>query len=428
MVLFFAFALSVSAAQADNNRCEERVGSVLTAEGQVSLKSHQTNQWIPVSADYELCAGDIIRSLSNSKASLLLDYQDTIVRLKENTSLALPVDNTKDPFWVKLFEGALNFLSRTSQSLAVRPPFVNATVEGTEFLVSVDSNKQETIVSVLEGQVNVANDLGNLKLNNGQSAVAVKGEAPALRLDITPENAVRWSLYFPKIQSSAVKQTEIFEEVYELIANGEMQSALQQLDNIQIPDMQSDAHALKSIIYLKLNNLEQAQVEAETALQQQPITPAAYLANSKVKQAAFELSEALVYIDELLTRWPDDEVAIIQKIELLLAQGNYKAATTEINSAKQSFSTQPRFQVVSGFAYLISGDNRLAESAFNQAKNLDASDPMAFLGAGLIKIKQGELASGRRLLETAVSLEPTQSLLRSYLAKAYFEESRYQAT
>ena len=51
-----------------------------------------------------------------------------------------------------------------------------------------------------------------------------------------------------------------------------------------------------------------------------------------------------------------------------------------------------------------------ARAAFEKAAKLDPSDPLARLGLGLAKIRDGALAEGSRDLEVAVSLDPGQSL------------------
>jgi hypothetical protein len=66
----------------------------------------------------------------------------------------------------------------------VATPFVNGTVEGTEFLVRVA--KEQTFLSVFEGKVTASNEAGSLLLASGQSAVALKGQAPALTLSSAP--------------------------------------------------------------------------------------------------------------------------------------------------------------------------------------------------------------------------------------------------
>ena len=66
----------------------------------------------------------------------------------------------------------------------------------------------------------------------------------------------------------------------------------------------------------------------------------------------------------------------------------------------------------------------MAREAFERAIELDSADPLARFGLGLAIIRDGALAEGRRYLEMAVGLDSTNSLLRSYLGKAYFEEKR----
>src|SRR5206468_10596056 len=46
------------------------------------------------------------------------------------------------------------------------------------------------------------------------------------------------------------------------------------------------------------------------------------------------------------------------------------------------------------------------------------------LGLGLAKIRDGNLEEGGRDLEVAASLDPNNSIIRSYLGKTYYEEKR----
>ena len=80
--------------------------------------------------------------------------------------------------------------------------------------------------------------------------------------------------------------------------------------------------------------------------------------------------------------------------------------------------------LVFGFAALTEFRTKMAREAFERAIELDSADPLARFGLGLAIIRDGALAEGRRYLEMAVGLDFTNSLLRSYLGKAYFEEKR----
>ena len=142
----------------------------------------------------------------NSRAALEL-ANDTILRLDQKTMLLLPEAATEDDFWVDLVEGALHLLSRVKRSLEIRTPFVNAGLEGTEFVVRVLD--QQAIVSVLEGKVAVSNALGRLSLIPGQTASATRHSPPVLRLQIRPEDTVHWALYYPLILDPAGPGAEV---------------------------------------------------------------------------------------------------------------------------------------------------------------------------------------------------------------------------
>jgi tetratricopeptide (TPR) repeat protein len=79
---------------------------------------------------------------------------------------------------------------------------------------------------------------------------------------------------------------------------------------------------------------------------------------------------------------------------------------------------------VLGYAYLMQVRTREAREAFEKAISLDQADPLARLGLGLAKIRDGRLHEGGREIEAAASLDASNALVRSYLGKTYFEEKR----
>jgi hypothetical protein len=57
---------------------------------------------------------------------------------------------------------------------------------------------------------------------------------------------------------------------------------------------------------------------------------------------------------------------------------------------------------------------------------IDSEAPLPRLGLGLARIRQGDLAGGRREIETAVALDPRRASLRTWLGRAYLEEGLTQ--
>ena len=80
--------------------------------------------------------------------------------------------------------------------------------------------------------------------------------------------------------------------------------------------------------------------------------------------------------------------------------------------------------MVLGFAALTRIDDRRGQGGLRARDRAGLAEPLARLGLGLARIRAGDLEEGRRELEIAAALDPNNSLLRSYLGKAYFEERR----
>jgi tetratricopeptide (TPR) repeat protein len=80
--------------------------------------------------------------------------------------------------------------------------------------------------------------------------------------------------------------------------------------------------------------------------------------------------------------------------------------------------------MVLGFTALTRIDIDEAKAAFDRAIELESAEPLARLGLGLAIIRSGHLEEGRKEIEISAGLDPNDSLIRSYLGKAYFEEKR----
>lgn len=108
-----------------------------------------------------------------------------------------------------------------------------------------------------------------------------------------------------------------------------------------------------------------------------------------------------------------------------------RLALRELDGARQAAeratSLNPRIsrvQTTLGFAQLLDFDADGAAASFRRAIALDQGDPLPRLGLGLSEIHRGRLLDGRRNIDIAVSIDPTTSIFRSYLGKAFYEEKR----
>ena len=442
----------------------EGVALVASLQGDVQYRVNSSADWQKVQVDQALCAGEQVRVAGYSRAALVLN-NDTLVRLDQHTTLTLTgLSDNKDKTWIDLLKGIGHFISRVKQKFEVSTPFVNAAVEGTEFVVAVDDS--QGAVSVFEGRVRVSNSQGELVLTNGQRAVAAKDQAPELKLLARPRDAVQWALYYPPVVDSAQltalkkdstvgqrleQSLEAFEQgqsdqalrllgqpgederyadlhLYRaglLLSLGRVDEAESVLQGLQTrKQREADALALRSIIQIVTNRLDEAQHTHKQALQADEHSVAALLAASYYQQTRFNLATAMALTDKALQLQKDNALLWTRKAELLMSQGELTAA---VSAAARAALLQPnyaRIHDILGFAHLTRIQIESAQKAFDKAIVLDSADPLARLGLGLAMIRQGKLADGRRQLELAASLDPNNALIRSYLGKAYYQERR----
>src|SRR5204862_6635069 len=131
----------------------------------------QQTAWEAAQLNVALCAGDTVRTQERSRAALMLSNETTL-RLDQRTALTLAATETDRASLMDVFAGALHVITRSSRPFRVRTPFVNANVEGTEFLVAVGEDSAS--VAVYEGRVRADNERGSVSIVGGERAIAAK--------------------------------------------------------------------------------------------------------------------------------------------------------------------------------------------------------------------------------------------------------------
>lgn len=451
--------------------CTPWVAKAISIQGDVERRagndqnsSPATQQWRVIKRDDVLCAGDIIRVRQNSRAALILK-NDTILRLNQNTTITLSSFSEEQSHWINLEQGIAHFIARIKQSFKVITPFVNAAVEGTEFVVSVNATQSE--VTVFEGIVIAKNKRGEVTLTKGQTAVAIKNVAPTVIIKVKPHDAVQWSLFYPSIinvdieflQNFSLDTKIIIEQSVSDVQSGKITSAISKIESIPAEKINAELLTYKATLYLSIGQIEKAQqyiklsmtqhgnnakaialqaiislvqndkakalILAEQAATIAPDSPTSALTLSYVHQSLFDINTALKIIKRAASKNKNNSLLWSRLSELYLMTGELDKA---LDAAKQVNNLNPniaRAYSVLGFAYLASSEIIKAQQAFRNAIDRDDTDPLSRLGLGLVIIRQGNVVAGRRQLEFAASLDPDNSLIRSYLGKAYYEEHRY---
>jgi tetratricopeptide (TPR) repeat protein len=458
VISFFGAGTTVMAQE----RCADPVGRFGSLQGLVDVQQHQAEGWKVATLDLRLCEGDTIRVGSRSRAAVHL-INEAVLSMNQNTTMRLVdvTDKEEESSWLDLLKGAIQSFSRQPRRLSINSPYINGSIEGTEFAMQAD--EESGSILVLEGKVLASNKQGGITLAPGQLAEALAGQAPVLRTLVRPRDAVQWSLYYPPVLAASGDQshadvTPALREAMELMGQGDSTAALAALE--RVPAQQRDAgfHLYRAALLMNVGQVDEAQADIDVALQRDPNAGLAYalrailnvvhnareqalvdaqravslsdsaaakIALSYAQQASFQIGAARDTLIKAVEAHPDDALAWARLGELWLMTGERDRAREAAANAAALAPNLGRTQLVLGFASLAEFRNAAALSAFERAIQLNSADPLAHLGLGLAQISDGQLESGRGELELAVGLDSSSALLRAYLGKAYFEEKRY---
>ena len=459
------FIINCTVARAES-RCAETVATLVSVQGNVDVRGKDTEAWQPAKADAEVCAGDSVTVRRFSRAVLRVELEQTNVQLGEGTTLTLPGTRDQEFSVIELLKGITHFISRVPHALKIKTPFVNAAVEGTEFVVKVDD--EQALVSVSEGHVLADNAAGKLLLQSGQSALTTRGTAPGVHTIADPMETVQWALYYPHVFEFETQDITNFgleawrsvvaDSVRALRANdlstaltlleqagndgitsnhyllyrahlllmvGRVAEAQADIEQVLAADPSSSvAWVMRSVIAVTQGRAQFALESAQKAVQADANSAAAYLALSYAYQARFDLDSALTAALTATKKNEDSALAWARVAELQLMHGHLDNALLSAQLAERINPNSAQAKTVLGFAYLMELQSKAAATAFYAAAHLDPAAPLPRLGLGLVKIRQGDLDGGRAQLEIATSLDPRASSLRSYVGKAYYEEHR----
>ncbi len=456
LLLLLLLCLPVIAAAAV---CEDWVAAVVSVQGVIEVQRGGESQWVlPASGD-RLCAGDAVRVKDKSRAALRL-RNDAVLRLDQNTTVTFKVARDEPSTWIELARGIAYFISHLPRGLKLKvlTPFVNGTVEGTEFVFDVDPER--TVLTVLEGSLSAETPDGQREIATGGRSVTARPGQKLEMKPVTPLDAVQWALYYPSIidyrpsdfpgltgeearrlieafrkgdveasllalDTARAGMTEFAFQTYRavlLLSVGRVRDAREALDHL--PEGDGRRKAVESIIAVVQGDKALAITLGKEAVTALPDSAAAWIALSYAQQASFKLDDARASLLEAVKKNPQDALARARLAEMWLSSARVDEALREANEAVRLDPGLARTHTVLGFAHLAEFSAERAQQAFERAILLDPADPMPRLGLGLARIRRGNLEEGRQDLETAASLDPGNSLARSYLGKAYYEERR----
>jgi len=431
---------------------------VLEIENKVEILPLGANAWTVAQTNQNLKVQDRLRTGFKSRAALRLSNQG-ILRVNQLTTLEVqpPADATKEQSVLDLKNGSAYFFNRDKPvETQFRTPQASGAIRGTEFNIDVGEDGR-TLVTLLDGLVDLTNALGQVSLKSGEQGVVEPGRAPAKTAVIDAINIIQWGLYYPGVLDVG----ELGFKASDATGVSESLAAYQKGDLLQAlalyPTNRAPASATERIYFAALQLTVGQVTETEAALGQlgnqderlagfadalrkiiaavkfqtwtntkTPATATEWMAESYYQQSRSRLEEALQAARNATEKSPEFGFAWARLAEMEFSFGRTGESLAALEKGLKLSPRNAQALALKGF--LVAAQNRIgpALELFEQAIQIDGGLGNAWLGRGLCRIREGNRAAGREDLQVAATLEPHRAVLRSYLAKAYSNEGDLQ--
>lgn len=439
LVLLGAVVNYLSSARAQNTALERSV--LLAKKNQVeAARASQGNAWSPAEVGQELAIHDRLRTGDLSQASVRLTNLG-VLRIDELTTIEIlqPRGPAAGKPSLDLKAGQIYFFSRDkTREIELQTPVATGALRGTEFHLLVGAGGR-TVLSMLDGEVELRNALGRVVVRSGEEGVVEPGHAPTKTAVINATNIIQWCLYYPGLlDTDALHLDPALRASLAAYRDGDLLRALKLYPRRRSP-ANPDERAYHASLLLAVGRVREAEAMAGSdtrnadALRQliaavkfqeysrkaQPSSATEWLAESYYRQSRSDLAGALAAAQTATARAPHFGFAWVRVAELQFSFGRVREASAAL---KQGRALSPRNAQAAALAgYLESAANHVAEAArdFDEAIAIDGFLGNAWLGRGLCKIRRGNAIEGRKDLQVAAAMEPNRALLHSYLAKAF---------
>ncbi len=401
--------------------------------------------WLPAVVGKDLVLREKVRTGELSRATVRLSNEHLLRVNADSRLVILPSLIADKPLGVELQKGEIYLHSRgLPTELGLKTPVVTGTPRGTEFRVLVAADGTTTF-TMFDGEVELTNSHGTLRLANSEQAIVEPGRAPRKTAVIEARNTIQWCLYYPgvlHVPELGLSPTDarILRPSLEAYAQGDMLGALDQWPGRYHPESQG-GKLYRAMVVLGVGQVEQARktlagvakdasgrraIEemmdavnyVEHKAEHEPTTSGEWLARSYYEQSRARLVPALAAARKAAAIAPESGYAWARVAELLFSFGKSQDAAKALDRGIQIAPRNAQAHALRGF--LLAAQNHIgdARKSFEKAIALDGALGNAWLGRGLTSIRKGREQEGRRDMQVAAALEPNRSILRSYLGKA----------
>ena len=477
LVLLPLVFLSVTAAPG-LHAAEDAVGRVVSSYGQVYVSSGQGNEWQSVGRGQYLYAGNTIKTLGYSGASLRME-DESLMRLSADTTFEIEAVRITS-FWRK----ASAFVNRANRGITssyrllsgkiwgrnnnrdVNASIITTTatigIRGTEYVIQADQNSSS--VSLQEGAVLAENEYGSVSISSGEQVVILTGSAPEKSRLIQTGESVQWTVFVPELITLDALLTNSGFDSDEIQGIQQAYLAGQYVDAIKILSTSSRAGSLNSrmaINWLKLKvgesaaayhslgfladqdrsnvtlrellafsafingEINQAKEIIKVLRQSKELSDTGWIINGYINQSDYRLAEAVQSFSQAVDTNPDNNLAKILLSRIYFGSEQTAKAQSLVDLILRKEPEHRLALNLKGFILLSSNQTVQAVELWEQLLNASQPDAESFFGLSLAMMRLGRVEEAMQHIATAVLLDPQRAMYLSYWGKMLHQIGRY---
>ncbi|PYJ02057.1 MAG: hypothetical protein DME25_16990, partial [Verrucomicrobia bacterium] len=337
---------------------------LLEKEGAVEVQRKRATAFVAAQVNDRFQPGDLVKTGLRSRA--VLRWSETsMVRLDQatTTELQAPTKPGAKPE-LNLRSGRSYFFNRDKPTeLRFRTPVASGAILGTEFELAV-ADDGRTVLSLLDGEVELSNAQGAAKLKSGEQGTVEPGKAPTKTALIDAINVIQWVLYYPAVVDPeelglSEQEKETFKDSLKAYREGDLLAALNSYSEGRTPA--SDAERLlHAALLLAAGRVEQTETDLKALTKPSPVA-----------DALREVIVAVKHQTPASTTQPTTGSEWVARSYYLQSRADLGGA---LKAAREAASKSPRFGAAwVRVAELEFGFGRTADSLAALDKGLDLS-------------------------------------------------------
>jgi Flp pilus assembly protein TadD len=403
---------------------------ILNLEGRGEQKPAAAADWRAARVAQPLATGDYVRTQASSRMALLF-ADETQLRLHANSVLQVRAVAGPGQSATTLLLEAGRAWAQTRRPpgvpLNLQTPAATAGIRGTDWDIQVDPDGK-TLLTVLSGEVTLANAQGEVVVGRDEAALAEVGKAPVKIQLSNPRDRIQWvNALRPEPQrfqgvESAV--AGVLVRADRLLADGEGTQAMAALEEgLRRFPGQPLLRAQLARAQLLGDRLPEA---ARTLGEPRAEDPAAlWLARGALARREGDVRGTLQSYERAIALDPQDDRGWFGLGSAHTEREDSAPARANLLRALELHPQGVGYQGELGTLETFRNDTRAAQAAFDAALAANPSDYVALTGLGLLRLKQGDAAAALDAFLRAGVMEPRYARAKTYTAVAYWQLGRH---